>query len=613
MGEYPAQQGEGGAGPTVNRAGPPPGLHVAYAESVTGDGSTALSASRVANVAAPAILEAFEGCQKSFNAISRRAKSRFELRDWKGAAADATERLDLYGRAIDAIEGGVRTMLGKRVSDRLLWAGMKAVYSGLIAGRTDWELAETFFNSVTRRVFTTVGVDSNIEFVDSDFAAPSVGGAGLTCRTYLGGSDAAAVVEDILHDARLDAAFEDLHRDSRRVSARLTDNLRSLAACGPVERAEIIGAPFFRRKGAYLIGRAFSGGKAIPLALALLNKEGGVVVDAVLTDEDDISILFSFTRSHFHVDMGPPHELVRFLKLLMPRKPIAELYIALGYHKHGKTELYRDLLRHLRETDERFQFAPGTPGTVMVVFTMPGYDLVFKVIRDRFPLIKPITASGVMQNYRLVFRHDRAGRLVEAQEFEHLEFDRARFSSDLLAEFSRDADQTVSVSSDVVVVHHAYVERRVTPLDLYVRDVTEDAARAVVADFGQAVTELAATGIFPGELLPKNFGVTRHGRVVCYDYDELSLLTDFSFREMPAARDDHDEYADEAWFGVGPRDVFPEEFSRFLTLPPNLRTVLEQSHGQLFEPGFWQEMQARVSSGEIVDIFPYHPSRRLQP
>lgn len=577
-----------------------------------GDGSTALSASRVANVAAPAILDAFEGSQESFNAISRRARSRFELRDWKGAAADATERLDLYGGAIDEIEAGVRTVLGARVTDRLLWAGMKAVYSGLIAGRADWELAETFFNSVTRRVFATVGVDSNIEFVDSDFAAPSVDGAGFTCRTYQGGGDAAGVVEAMLRDAGLDAAFEDLPRDAQRVSVRLTDQLRSIGADGRVEWAEIVGAPFFRRKGAYLIGRAFSGGKSIPLALALLNTEAGVVVDAVLTDEDDISILFSFTRSHFHVDLGPPHELVRFLKLLMPKKPIAELYIALGYHKHGKTELYRDLLRHLRDTDEQFQFAPGTPGTVMVVFTMPRYDLVFKVIRDRFPLIKPITAHGVMQNYRLVFRHDRAGRLVEAQEFEHLEFDRARFTDDLLAEFSRDADQTVSVNSDAVVVHHAYVERRVTPLDVYVREAPEDAARAVVADFGQAVTELAATGIFPGELLPKNFGVTRHGRVVCYDYDELSLLTDFCFRDMPAAQVDDDEYADEAWFGVGPRDVFPEEFSRFLTLPPSLRAVLEQSHGQLFESSFWREMQARVSSGEIVDIFPYHASRRLR-
>jgi isocitrate dehydrogenase kinase/phosphatase len=579
---------------------------------VTADGSTELSASRVANVAAPAILESFEGCQEAFNAVTRRARSRFELRDWKGAAADATERLDLYGREIDEIEGGVRAMLGPRLNDRLVWAGMKAVYSGLIAGRTDWELAETFFNSVTRRIFTTVGVDSNIEFVDSDFAAPSAGSDGLDCHVYRGANDATHLVEAILRDAPLDVPFEDTSRDARLVAMRLTGQVSSLGAHGHVERAEMVAAPFFRRKGAYLIGRAFCGEHSVPLVLALLNTERGVVVDAVLTDEDDISILFSFTRSHFNVDAGPPHELVGFLKRLMPKKPIAELYIALGYHKHGKTELYRDLLRHLRDSDARFELAPGTPGTVMVVFTMPGYDLVFKVIRDRFPAIKPITANGVMQNYRLVFRHDRAGRLVEAQEFEHLEFDRVRFAPDLIAEFGRDADQTVSVSSDLVVVHHAYVERRVTPLDMYVREASEGDGHAVVADFGQAIEELAATGIFPGELLPKNFGVTRHGRVVCYDYDELSLLTDFCFRDMPVARVDDDEYADEAWFGVGPRDVFPEEFSRFLMLPPELRVVLEESHGQIFQPAFWREMQRSVNDGEIVDIFPYHQSRRLQ-
>jgi isocitrate dehydrogenase kinase/phosphatase len=312
------------------------------------------------------------------------------------------------------------------------------------------------------------------------------------------------------------------------------------------------------------------------------------------------------------VDFWPPHPLVRYLKLLMPRKPIAEIYIALGHHKHGKTELYRGFLHHLRDGDERFQLAPGTPGMVMVVFTMPGYDVVFKVIRDNFPAIKPMTASAVRQNYRLVFRHDRAGRLVEAQEFEHLQFDRQRFTTEVLEEFQRDANQTVSVGEDTVVVHHAYIERRVTPLDVYLAEVSEQSAREAVVDFGQAVKDLAANGIFPGELLPKNFGVTRHLRVVCYDYDELSLLTDFSFRAIPAARVEEDEYADEAWFGVGPRDVFPEELSRFLGLPTHLRQVMDETHGDLYQVGFWQEVQARVNSGEVIDIFPYSASRRLQ-
>jgi isocitrate dehydrogenase kinase/phosphatase len=303
--------------------------------------------------------------------------------------------------------------------------------------------------------------------------------------------------------------------------------------------------------------------------------------------------------------------VVSYLKQLLPRKPVAELYIALGYHKHGKTLLYRDLLWRLAQSDERFERAPGTPGMVMLVFTMRAYDVVFKVIRDHFPAVKPTTPTAVRNNYRLVFRHDRAGRLVEAQEFEHLKFDRERFAPELIGEFREKADQTVKAGDGEVVVRHAYVERRVTPLDVYLRESEPAAARAAVVDFGQAVKDLAANGIFPGELLPKNFGVTRHGRVVCYDYDELGLLTDFVFRRMPPPSAEDDDLGDEAWFGVGPRDVFPEELRRFIGLPPALLKVLDEEHSDLYTVEFWQQMQARVERGDIIDIFPYPPSRRL--
>lgn len=573
-----------------------------------------LSASRLANLAAPAIAEAFIDHQDGFAEITRRARGRFERRDWHGAVADAAARLDLYGRVIDRIERDVRDALGARVADGLLWAAIKAVYSGLIAGRDDWELAETFFNSVTRRVFATVGVDPNIEFVASDFDGPPVRPEGGVVRTYrahaAGTRGATDLVEAILRDGWFDAPFENARRDAWLVAERLATRLRD-AGAGPAERAEIVRAPFFRRKGAYLVGRIVAGQTIVPLVLALLNTERGIVVDAVLLEEDDLSVLFSFTRSHFHVDVGPPHQLVRFLHRLMPNKRIAELYIAVGYHKHGKTELYRDLLRHLRESDDRFELAPGTPGMVMAVFTMPGYDVVFKIIRDRFPAIKPVTRQGIQKNYRLVFRHDRAGRLVEAQEFEHLKFDRRRFADDLLLELGRHAAQTVDVGDEDVVVHHAYVERRVIPLDVYVRTAPEESVRAIVADFGQAIKDLAATGIFPGELLPKNFGVTRHGRIVCYDYDELSLLTDFTFRRMPVATSPDEEYADEAWFGVGPRDVFPEEIPSFIGLPRGLRAVLDEQHADLYDVQFWTGMQERVRGEEIVDIFPYRASLRL--
>jgi isocitrate dehydrogenase kinase/phosphatase len=380
---------------------------------------------------------------------------------------------------------------------------------------------------------------------------------------------------------------------------------------GAAVRAELVRSPFFRRKGAYLVGRLNAGGVPLPFALAFLNTGEGVVADAALVGAQDLSVLFSFTRSHFHVEAGPPARLVRFLHELMPEKRRAELYIAIGFHKHGKTELYRDLLRHLRTTDDRFELARGTPGLVMIVFTMPGFDVVVKVIRDRFPPSKSVTREAVLRNYRLVFRHDRAGRLVEAQEFEHLEFDRERFTPEALEELTRSAARTIGIEGDQLVVHHAYVERRVVPLDVYVREAAPPEASAAVVDLGQTLKDLAATGIFTGDLLPKNFGVTRHGRLVCYDYDELSLLTDLHFRSMPESESYDDEFSDEPWFGVGQQDVFPEEFPRFMSLPQPLRGVFEDRHRDLYELSFWQEMQQRVRSGEIVDIFPYDASRRL--
>jgi isocitrate dehydrogenase kinase/phosphatase len=570
-----------------------------------------LSASRLANLAAPAIVKAFDTYQAGFGTITRRARDRFEQRDWQGALADAGERLDLYGDIIDRIEREMREKIGARVTDRLFWAGLKAVYSGLITGRDDWELAETFFNSLTRRIFATVGVDPNIEFVASDYEMPLALTDGVS-RTYETTAGTVDLIQAMLTDGWFHAPYEDVRRDARLAATRLNAHLRSLGiGDARIDRAEIVRAPFFRRKGAYLIGSVFRGSRSHPMVLALLHNEGGIVVDAVLLGENDLSILFSFTRSHFHVDVGPAHRVVGFLKRLMPKKRVAELYIAIGYHKHGKTELYRNLLNHLRSTEEGFVLAPGTPGLVMVVFTMPEYDLVFKVIRDWFPDAKRVTREGVKNTYRLVFRHDRAGRLVEAQEFEHLKFDRQRLAPDLLEELQREANRTVEVARDSVVIHHAYVERRVTPLDLYVQSASEDAARAAVIDFGQAIKDLAATNIFPGDLLPKNFGVTRHGRVVCYDYDELSMLTDFSFRKLPAPSTYEDELAEEGWFGAGPRDVFPEEFPNFVSLRPVLREVLERNHGDLYKPGFWTQIQDRVKEGEIVDIFPYQPSRRL--
>jgi isocitrate dehydrogenase kinase/phosphatase len=339
-----------------------------------------------------------------------------------------------------------------------------------------------------------------------------------------------------------------------------------------------------------------------------------VVVDAALLTVDEASIVFSFTRSAFHVDAPAPVRVIRFLKSIMPAKRIAELYVALGYDKHGKAELYRDLVDHLERSSDAFEIAAGDRGLVMTVFTLPSYDVVFKVIRDRFEYPKTTSREHVIGRYQLVFRHDRAGRLVDTQEFKHLAIPRDRVSDDLLAELLASASRSVEVAGDRVVLKHVYTERRVTPLNLYLRDAStpEAAAGAAVLDFGRAIKDLAATNIFPGDLLLKNFGVTRHGRVVYYDYDEICLVTECTFRLMPEPRTDEEALAAEPWFYVGPHDIFPTELGTFMGLYGPLRDVFLVEHGDLLSPEFWQSMQAVHHAGEVVDIYPYRPERRLR-
>ena len=172
----------------------------------------------------------------------------------------------------------------------------------------------------------------------------------------------------------------------------------------------------------------------------------------------------------------------------------------------------------------------------------------------------------------------------------------------------------MTVDGEIVRIKHLYTERQVTPLNLYLEQHEasdpEAAARAAL-DYGYAIKELAAANIFPGDFLLKNFGVTRHQRVVFYDYDELCLLTDCNFRPMPPPRFEGQELEAEPWFTVAENDIFPEEFGRFLGLREPLKSLFHETHAELFTVAFWSELQASHRRGEVLDFFPYSPKLRL--
>ncbi|MEO8091046.1 MAG: bifunctional isocitrate dehydrogenase kinase/phosphatase [Gemmatimonadales bacterium] len=561
--------------------------------------------------AVASIHAAYEKYERGFEEITGRAQGRFERRDWSGAQADATERLALYKAHVDAAVADVHDILEDGVMERTVWAAMKSEHARLAAGRPDSELAETFFNSVTRRVFSTVGVDPSIEYLHQSRSPSSLDDPTIV-DSYNVPSVDAGLVRTILGGIPWSVPYAQLDRDTILVAQLLDARVRQVMnEPGPV-RVDMVCSVFYRNKGAYLVGRIRAGGEIIPVVLPLLHAERGIVVDAVLMTSDEASVVFGFSWTYFRVKAPKPRVLVDFLRTIMPLKLPHELYTSIGYNKHGKTELYRSLMRHLEEPDARFAFVEGEEGMVMAVFTLPSVNVVFKAIKDNFGAPKNTTRRAVMEKYQFVFVRDRVGRLADAQEFEHLEFPRRCFPADLLEYLTGVAGATIRREGDRVVVRHLYTERRVTPLNLFLQETDEATAREAVVDYGNAIKDLAAADIFTGDMLLKNFGVTRHGRVICYDYDELCLLSECRFRRIPEATSLEDEFSAEPWFYVGEADVFPEEFKAFLVPPGSLRETFLQAHADLLDARFWQGVQRKLAAGEVVDVFPYRREARLQ-
>jgi len=457
----------------------------------------------------------------------------------------------------------------------------------------------------------TVGADPATEFLgrDRDLALPPAAPS-PSLRSYRGALTDPHVVAALLADLALAEPIGDVPGAANAIAAAVGAE-RGPAADSATDIVELLPALFYRNKAAYAVGRFSLGGAWSPLVLALAHDAGGVRVDAVLTTADEASAVFGFTRSYFHVDVTHPRGTIEFLRSLLPAKRLDELYTAIGFNKHGKAVLFHLVLASLRNGDACFEMAEGEPGLVMCVFTLPSINVVFKVIKDRFGPSKRTTPEAVREKYQLVFVHDRVGRLADAQEFAHLEFERRWFGPDVLRDLLEHAGKTVTVTEDRVILRHAYTERRVVPLNLYLQRADPAAGQEAFLDYGQAIRDLAAANIFTGDMLLKNFGVTRHGRVICYDYDELCLLTECRFRRLPASVDPWDELRAEPWFHVAEEDVFPEEFGAFMVPRGELREPFLAVHADLLAVDYWLEMQRRQRAGEIVEFYPYRESRRL--
>jgi isocitrate dehydrogenase kinase/phosphatase len=546
-----------------------------------------------------------------FKRITKRAKIRFENKDWQGIQGAAKERANIYRSKIGETGEKIKDFLGNDTQNRMIWREVKEMYYEDIMNFNTRNIAETFFNSVFRYVRQgEVSADEELMFVHATGTYREFKSTEPIFYTLYLGKSSRSLFEQIFSLYTFNAPFEDIDRDIQYLATSLHERLQEMKVSSVGLRIEILKSIFFRNKGAYIVGRILVFNKAFPFVLPLLHEERGIYVDTLLLNYDDVSSIFSYNRSYFLVDVDIVTEMVDFIRTIVPTKSLGELYNSIGFEKHGKTVFYRDFLRHLEQTEDKFIIAPGIPGMVMLVFTLPSYNMVFKLIRDRFAPPKNVTEREVKEKYELVNLHDRVGRMTDSHEFQNLVFDIKRFSSELLDELQKEAASKIVITDKTIEIKHLYVEKRMIPLNMFLENATLQEARSVINDYGKAIKELAAVNIFPGDMLLKNFGVTRLRRVVFYDYDEIGFLTDYNFRRIPQPRYEEDEWSGEPYFHVGANDIFPEEFPKFLIGNLEIKSIFYELHSDLYDTKFWKDTQKKLQQGEILDTFPYR--RRLR-
>lgn len=577
------------------------------------------------------ILAGFDRHYALFRYSAQRAKSLFESADWHGIQELSRERIEYYDTRVRecaaALAQALRGTASARTAPDLalteaqvdFWQATKTRYIALLAGHRQPECAETFFNSVSCRILHRSYFNNDFLFVRPAVATEYIDSPRPSYRSYYPLTE--GLLPSLIRmvaDFGLAAPYEDLPTDIRRLGRMGTRHLRQVLPRGlgrrlaPDCQIQVLSSLFFRNKGAYIVGRVINQTAIHPFAVALLHTPSNhIQLDALLHTSDDLSTLFSFTRAYFLVDMEAPAAYVDFLSSLFPRKPRAEIYTAVGLQKQGKTLFYRDFLHHLSHSSDAFDTAPGIQGMVMTVFTQPSYPYVFKLIRDHIAK-EGMDEATVRRKYQLVKKHDRVGRMADTWEYSQVALPRARFSPRLLASLRADVPSLLEESADLIVLKHVYIERRMTPLNLFLAGASDAALESAIGQYGQAIRELAAANIFPGDMLYKNFGVTRLGRIVFYDYDEIQPMTDMRFRRIPPAPNEEAELSSEPWYPVGANDVFPEEFASFLLGAPRVRAAFLKHHADLLDAQWWQDCRQRVAQGRVEDIYPYPLARRLR-
>jgi isocitrate dehydrogenase kinase/phosphatase len=566
--------------------------------------------------ALPLAIKIFEGFTtyiETFKTYTRLAPLYFSQRNWPAMQLNHRQRLRLYKDLLFELTKVFQEMLGTDSSNREIWQLIREEYQAMIEDRPDVELAETFFNSVFRKTFPNNPLDEDLMYVMEGYNSCDIREKSDLLITYPASMGLEQIIRQILDDFDFNAEFMDKEQDVQFLIKGVKDVILTRYQVEVGTKTQLLKPVFYRNKAAYLIGRTYVGKKWMPFIIPFLHGPKGLFVDTLIFDPHLMSHLFSFTRSYFMVEVEVPSQIVGFLLSVIPHKKTHELYNAIGFNKHGKTLFYRDFLHHLENSQDQFVVAPGIKGMVMTVFTLPSLNIVFKLIKDHFEPPKNMTRQEVREKYKLVSLHDRVGRMADTHEFEHFKIPLHRVSEELMKDLRNTTNSLLQISDKHLIIKHLYTERRMIPLNIFLETCSTEEGIQAVEDYGRAILQLAQANIFPGDMMTKNFGLTRQKRVIFYDYDEIEFLGEMNFRKKPVPETYEQIYAPEPWYEIKKNDVFPEDFKRWMIGRADLKPHFLAYNQELFNPKYWQSLQERIAQGELIHAFPYPEEIRFRP
>ena len=566
-------------------------------------GSTVESAVLVAEL----VLSEFDKFYLEFQHLTAAAKTAFEQRAYGDSLRISEQKLALYSTSMYSLSERLSNSFPSVLQESSLWDVIESDYQNFVSVRYEADLAIAYFHSVRRAIFRiewspvaySFGIPVDMRAADSDY---------LLCAT-IGGVITHEVVTDILSVPGFSVPYRDPETDVANVANRMSEDLQSLHPGQTVQSVEVIKGGFYRNRGVYIVGRiVLANGVVIPLILALLNSEEGIYVDAVLTKESAAHNLFSTTRANFNVTNTQYHEVSEFLYSIMPKRPLGLHYSTIGFNHFGKVAVMDELKSELLPLDRSFCRAIGYPGTVAIGFHSPDSTYNLKVIRN-----KPTAQykwgefeglDRVLEKYSQVHDINRTGSMLDNIIYYNVKLERKWFDDELLRELLCEASETVTEQGDSIVFKHLIVQRRMTPLPVYLETASPENCEMAVVNLGYCIKNNTAANVFNRDLDARNYGVGGFMRVYLFDYDALTAFTEVKIRSNRDRYDGEEDIPD--WVFEEGEVFLPEEIEWGLRIPSRrLRQLFREVHGDLLRVDYWEQIQVQLQKGRVPSVRVY--------